>query len=114
MHRGWPGYTGFTMSTGTRFPRGSRLALGLKLLVAIYTLAAMAMPLAHHDVVCHTKTPTHCVTCVVASSGDVAAASAGLDRLGLNDLGPAALDEPSRIASLSRRAPSGRAPPAFA
>jgi hypothetical protein len=102
------------MSTGTRLPHGSRLALGLKLLVAIYTVAAMAMPLAHHDVVCHTKTPTHCVTCVVASAGDVAADPTGLARLGLNDLGPAVTDGPCSVACGELRAPSGRAPPFFA
>ena len=28
------------------------------------------MPLAHHDVLCHLKSTTHCTTCVVASSGE--------------------------------------------
>lgn len=102
------------MSSGTRRPRESRLALGLKVLVAIYAFAAMALPLAHHDVVCHTKTPTHCVTCVIAASGDVASDPGTLARLGLNDLGAAPLDGPARVVLPVRLAPAGRAPPASA
>ena len=102
------------MSTGSRLPRGSRLALGLKALIAIYTFAAMALPLAHHDVVCHTKTPTHCVTCVIAASGDVAADPGALARLGLNDVGAVPVDGPARVVPPARLAPAGRAPPASA
>jgi hypothetical protein len=100
------------MSTGSRLSRGSRLALGLKVLIAIYTFAAMALPLAHHDVVCHTKTPTHCVTCVIAASGEVAADPGTLARFGLNDVGSAPLDGPSHVVLPARLAPAGRAPPA--
>ena len=98
----------------TRLPRGPRLSPGLQIVVAMYVLAAMVLPLAHHDVVCHAKTPTHCLTCVIASSGDVAADPAALARLGLNDLGAAPVNGPSRMASGPERAPSGRAPPASA
>lgn len=102
------------MSTAPRLPRGSRLALGLKALIAIYAFAAMALPLAHHDVVCHTKTPTHCVTCVIAASGDVAADPGALARLGLNDAGAVPVDGSARVVLPARLAPAGRAPPASA
>ena len=98
------------MSTGTRVVRGTRLALGLKLFLALYVLAAAALPLGHHDVVCHAKTPTHCTTCV-ASSGAVVGYSDTLAGLGLNDLGLApsgASQAVSAQVSLSR---AGRAPP---
>jgi hypothetical protein len=74
----------------------------------------MALPLAHHDVVCHTKTPTHCVTCVVAASGETAADPAVLSRIDLDDLGLAPANGSQGVASSARRLPSGRAPPASA
>ena len=38
------------------------------------------MPLAHHDIVCHLKSTTHCTTCVVGSSGETAALGRGARR----------------------------------
>jgi hypothetical protein len=100
------------MSPATRQPCGSRLALGLKIVLAMYVLAATLLPLAHHDVVCHAKTPTHCTTCVVSWSGGVAADPAALARVGLDDFGAACTSTPSHLSSRAAQALSGRAPPA--
>jgi hypothetical protein len=94
-----------------RLPRGTRLAIGLKLSVAIYVLAAALLPLAHHDLVCHLKTPSHCVTCVVGSSGDVAADRAVFSRSWMNDLGAAVIQQTATFDSAPLRASRGRAPP---
>jgi hypothetical protein len=39
------------------------------LLVYLTTLAAM--PMLHHDVACHVKTPTHCTTCLAGAAEKV-------------------------------------------
>ena len=50
----------------------ARCGVFAKLLLAAYVLAAALLPLAHHDIVCHLKSSTHCTTCVVGSSGETA------------------------------------------
>ena len=54
-----------------------------KALLAAYVLAAALLPLAHHDILCHLKSSTHCTTCAAASSGETAASTVGLDGTGL-------------------------------
>lgn len=78
------------MSPRTRLPRGSWLGLRLKVVLALYVLAAALLPLAHHDVVCHLKSSTHCTTCVVGSSAEAAADSNQVARAHLSDAGAAA------------------------
>jgi hypothetical protein len=82
-------------------------------LLAAYVLAAALLPLAHHDVLCHLKSSTHCTTCVVASSGETAAWAAALDGIGLRDAGRTVL----LSAACRHFAPfgpsSGRSPPAI-
>jgi hypothetical protein len=98
------------MSSG-RLQIGSWLSSGRQIVLAMYVLAAMLLPLAHHDVACHLKTPTHCVTCVVGASGDVAAQTAVLARSWLADLGSAVTDRSARFDSAPLSLSSGRAPP---
>ena len=93
-------------------PRGSQ-GLRLKVVLALYLLAAALMPLGHHDLVCHLKSNTHCTTCTVGSSGEAAADPAVLARFWLMDAG-ATICEPSDAPVLSTgRSASGRAPPSF-
>src|SRR5262245_1527 len=74
-------------------PRRPRLTLALKALVALYVLALAAMPFAHHDLLCHLKSSTHCATCHVGTSTDPSSAKPVVDAAVLTDAGHT--DEPS-------------------
>jgi hypothetical protein len=95
------------------FPRGS-LGLQLKVVLALYVLAAALMPLAHHDILCHLKSTTHCTTCTVGSSAESAADPAVLARFWLLDVGATVCDPASEPESATLRPTSGRAPPTIA
>jgi hypothetical protein len=75
-------------------------------------VALAAMPFAHHDIVCHLKSSTHCATCHVGTSTDPGGPRPAIVSADLPDAGSAA--ERSARVSISRAiAPSsGRAPPA--
>lgn len=98
-----------TRRTGATAP-----ALRAKLVLAFYVLVAALLPLAHHDLVCHLKSSTHCTTCIIGSSAESAADPTVFVPFALNDAGAAARG----AAQLARSAPicvcSGRAPPAIA
>ena len=66
----------------------------LKAVLALYVIAAALMPLAHHDLVCHLKSTTHCTTCAIGSSAEAAAGPAVLARFWLLDAGAAVVDSP--------------------
>jgi hypothetical protein len=83
----------------------------LRLVLALYVLAAALMPLGHHDVACHLKSTTHCTTCVVGSSAEAAAAPALLARFWLNDSGAAACAPADPLVSATLLPTPGRAPP---
>jgi hypothetical protein len=99
------------MDVTGRLPRGSRLGLRLKVVLAVYVLAAALLPLAHHDLACHLKSTTHCTTCIVGSSAEVTAAPTVLGRLWLVDAGAAVADPTTDPRSAALRPASGRAPP---
>jgi len=77
----------------------------------LYVLATALMPLAHHDIACHFKSNTHCITCVYGSSAELAADPAALSRIGLDELGAAPAAAPSGAANAPLSANSDRAPP---
>ena len=85
----------------------SRCGAFAKTLLAVYVLAAALMPLAHHDVLCHLKSSTHCTSCAVGSSGETASSAIALEGLRLPDAGRAILPTPnspdSRRPSRTRR-----------
>ena len=89
----------------------ARCGVLARALLAVYVLAAALLPLAHHDVLCHLKSSTHCTTCAVASSGETAAWAAALDGIGLRDTGRAFLQSAACRRSVHVRASSGRSPP---
>ncbi len=91
----------------------ARCGVLARALLAAYVLAAALLPLAHHDVLCHLKSSTHCTTCVVGSSGETAAWAVGLDGSGLRDAGRAILLSAAWNHSAPLRASSGRSPPAI-
>jgi hypothetical protein len=101
------------MSTSGRLPRGSRLGVRLKALLAAYVIAAALMPLAHHDLVCHIKSATHCTTCTVGSSAEAGSDPASLTRYWLLDAGTTIVDPARAPHEAPLRALSGRAPPAI-
>jgi hypothetical protein len=84
------------------------------MVLALYVFAAAMMPLAHHDVVCHLKSSTHCTTCVVGSSAEAAAGATALAQLHLNDAGAAPYAGPHVAAATLPGDLSGRAPPSIA
>lgn len=100
------------MSTTGRLPRGS-VGVRLKAVLALYVIAAALMPLAHHDLVCHLKSTTHCTTCTIGSSAEAASGPAVLARFWLLDAGAAVVDLASAPDATPVRALSGRAPPAI-
>jgi hypothetical protein len=98
----------------TRRPGALALGLRLKLVLAFYVLSAALLPLAHHDIVCHLKSATHCTTCVVGASGESAADPVVCAPFTLHDGGTAA-GGPSRAPESGPLGVcSGRAPPAAA
>ncbi|HEU4938035.1 MAG TPA: hypothetical protein VFT39_16365 [Vicinamibacterales bacterium] len=98
------------MARPERFLRGS-VGLRLKVVLALYMLAAALLPLGHHDLACHIKSTTHCTTCAVGSSAEAAADPAVLARSWLFDAGSPVIDSVDAPHSASRRPASGRAPP---
>jgi hypothetical protein len=86
----------------------------LKVVLALYVLAAALMPLGHHDLACHLKSTTHCTTCIIGSSAEAAVDPAVLGRFWLVELGvtPAETDQSPDVPDTS--VASGRAPPTFA
>jgi hypothetical protein len=80
-------------------------------LLFAYVVAAALMPLAHHDVVCHLKSSTHCTTCVLGSSGETASWALALDGARLADAGRAIPPSTDCCQSTLVRSSSGRSPP---
>ena len=98
------------MVTLGQIPRGS-IGLRLKLVLALYMLAAALLPLGHHDLACHLKSTTHCPTCTVGSAAEAAGDSAVLARFWLHDAG-ILISQPVEVLQSSTVRPAlGRAPP---
>ena len=98
------------MSTPGSSPRES-VGLKLKVVLALYVLAAALLPFGHHDLVCHIKSTTHCTTCTVGSSAEAAADPAVLARFWLLDVGEALCEPQTQLPSALILPASGRAPP---
>jgi hypothetical protein len=62
--------------------------------IAIYMLVLLTSPFEHHDLVCHIKTPQHCMSCSASLLGSDPHAEAAVATGPLDDLG-------SAVASLS-------------
>lgn len=90
--------------------RDHRRDLRLNVVLATYVLAAALMPLAHHDVVCHAQSPTHCSTCVAGSSLEAADDQAQLAR-GILQPGECVGGDAATLVSAVLGICSGRAPP---
>jgi len=101
------------MSTSGPLLRGS-VGLRLKVVLALYVLAAALMPLGHHDLACHLKSTTHCTTCIVGSSAEAAVDPAVLARFWLMDFGATLADPVQSPVAPEASTPTGRAPPSVA
>jgi hypothetical protein len=91
-----------------------RCGLFPKALLAAYALAVALLPYSHHDLACHLKSSTHCVSCLASSSGEVASDAAPIDRSALTDAGSAIVAAVSFAHSRPSGTSSGRSPPVFA
>ena len=88
-----------------------RLGVILKFVLVAYFAALAATPFAHHDIVCHLKSNTHCSTCHLGTSADPDATQPSLTSADFPDAGGA--DEHTTTVAVSYEiTPSaGRAPP---
>ena len=84
----------------------------LRVVLAAYLAAVAAMPFAHHDLVCHLKSSTHCATCHVGTSTDPGGTPPSLMPADLADAGLAAHGTSSAAVSCALSPSAGRAPPA--
>jgi hypothetical protein len=83
----------------------------LKFVVAAYVAALAVLPFAHHDLVCHLKSSTHCVVCHVGTSADDTSVQPGLGQVDLRDAGGASEAYAAVTASSVLLPSSGRSPP---
>jgi hypothetical protein len=79
--------------------------------LAVYVLCAALLPLTHHDVACHFKSPKHCTTCLAAVSGETVPAATDLDDAPMRDAGRATIIDVVDRHQATVSTASGRAPP---
>jgi hypothetical protein len=91
--------------------RALRPGLLLRTVLAVYVAAVALLPLSHHDVVCHLKSPTHCTSCLVGSSGEPGTDAAALLRVAVSDQGRLLNTSTTLVASIPHGASAGRSPP---
>jgi hypothetical protein len=70
------------------------------------------LPFAHHDLVCHLKSSTHCSTCHIGTSDDEGRPDPAVAAVSLADAGRADESPLVRTASCVPSPSSGRSPPA--
>lgn len=85
----------------------------LRAVIAAYLVAVAAMPFAHHDIVCHIKSSTHCGTCHVGTSGDQSSVRPSMARVELTDAGHAHHQPLAHAGDGALSLSAGRAPPAL-
>jgi len=93
-------------------PSRPRLGVTLRWVLAAYFVTLAAMPFAHHDLVCHIKSSTHCGTCHVGTSSDPSGAKPSVATADLVDAGDLELRSPRLALSCVLSPSAGRAPPA--
>jgi len=103
-------YNRLTMSPARRRAAGTA-AVRLKLVVGLYVLAASLLPLAHHDIVCHIKSATHCPTCTIGSAGEPGSEPAMFGRFILKAAGDVVCERTLAVRSPAPALRADRAPP---
>ena len=89
-----------------------RLGVILRFVLAAYFAALAASPFAHHDLVCHLKSSTHCTTCHVGTATDPDGTQPSLTAADFPDAGRAAERTSTLVVSYTISPSAGRAPPA--
>lgn len=84
----------------------------LKLVASVYLAALAALPFAHHDIVCHLKSSTHCTACLVGTSADDPSAQPAVPQVRLADAGRTQVLTVNVTALCAPASSSGRSPPA--
>jgi hypothetical protein len=92
-------------------PTRPLLGVTLRWVIAAYLVALAGMPFAHHDVVCHFKSSTHCATCHVGASTDPDGARPAVTSADLADAGIAEQRSSWLQAACALSPSAGRAPP---
>ena len=85
----------------------------MKLVAAAYILALAMLPFAHHDLVCHLKSSTHCSTCHIGTSDHEGRPDPAAAAVSLTDAGLTVDCLPPSTASRVPAPSSGRSPPAL-
>jgi hypothetical protein len=80
--------------------------------MAIYALFLVTTPFEHHDLVCHLKTPQHCMSCAANLLGSDPHTPAVVGTGQLNDVGSAIAVLPLAESTLFAVRSPGRSPPA--
>jgi hypothetical protein len=91
-------------------PRGRLIFLA----VGAYAVFLATAPFAHHDLLCHLKTPQHCTSCVSSPLSVNPHTGVALDTWSLADAGRALLTDPISQSALLPTSSSGRSPPVSA
>jgi hypothetical protein len=85
----------------------------LRFVLLAYFAALAAMPFAHHDLLCHLKSSTHCATCHVGTSADPGGTQPALTAADFADAGVAIERRPTVVTPAAIAPSSGRSPPAL-
>lgn len=83
----------------------------LRLVLAAFFVALVALPFAHHDLLCHIKSSTHCATCHIGTSTHDSGAQPPLAHVELPDAGRAIEAGLVAVASYALSPSAGRSPP---
>jgi hypothetical protein len=81
--------------------------------MALYVIFLVAAPFAHHDLVCHLKTPQHCTSCSASQLGSDPHALVLPARSELADAGAAFASHLLAEGVLLAISSTGRSPPAI-
>jgi len=80
--------------------------------MALYALVLLTTPFEHHDLVCHIKTPQHCMSCSASLLGSDPHTPVVVGADHLDDIGSATQALPLPESTIFAARSSGRSPPA--
>lgn len=81
--------------------------------MAAYAIVLVAAPLGHHDLLCHIRTPTHCISCVSSPPGSSTLQLKAPGARDLVDAGGAFTRQAVAKSVLTSVPSTGRAPPCY-
>jgi hypothetical protein len=91
--------------------RGRSGPLVSRVVFLAFVVAIAALPFAHHDLLCHLKSSTHCATCHIGTSTAHGGTHAALAAVDLPEAGWAADACAVSISSAALLPSAGRSPP---